>query len=527
MAGINAVAAWSVDTTTAPPSFVPAGRIPTSWWPTDVNVLSDGSLAITSMRGISSGTDDVQYPVGSGNPTRGPMYGSIQLVAAPGASDLAAGETAVAANDAVGGLAGAPTVTCPNGENDFPLPPTNTQGPSKRIDHVFFIVRENKTFDGIFGDFPGANGDAKLTMKASSADMDGLWLDFRRAARQFAISDNYYTSAEVSVQGHVWTAFGRSFDFDERAWFLTGYGGRQLYDTVASQPQGVIDTGRPAEGSVFDWMAANGVPYDAFTEALALVSAPSVGTHDPIHLDLPGGPTQANIAYPDVERACYEAAHLRVFCDLGSFVYALLLNDHTSSVDPSVPSPETMVAVNDEATGMFLDAVSHSPLWKSSLVIVTEDDPADGGDHVENHRTPVLFVSPWVKHGYVSKQHIDVSSLHKIFAHVFGIPYPNGIVQNAALPLDLFASTPDYTPFTYQARQWPLSCGTQPTRAEKMLRDSWGPIDEPDEQPGLGAQVMRVMRGAQATEPTPAMRVQMAEALRRRRGPGGVSRSAR
>ena len=379
------------------------------------------------------------------------------------------------------------------------------------------MVRENKTFDALFGDLQGANGDPSLTMKASSSDMDSLWLDFRDAARKFAISDDYYTSAEVSVQGHVWTVFGRTFDFDERAWFLTGYGGRTSYHTVASQPQGVIDVGRPAEGSVFDWMAANQVPYDAFTEALALISAPPVGTHNPIHFDLPGGPTQANITYPDLERACYEAAHVRVFCDLGNFVYLLLPNDHTSSVDPTVPSPEAMVAVNDEATGMLIDAIAHSPWWKSSLVIVTEDDPADGGDHVENHRTPVLFVSPWVKRGYVSKTHIDVSSLHKIFAHVFGIPYPNAIVANAALPLDLFSSTPDYTPFTYTPRKWPLSCGTEPKLAEKMLKDSWGDTDDVDEQPGLGAQVWRHMRGVEATELTPAIEAQIAESVRRAR----------
>ncbi len=515
MAGLNAVQAWSVDTTKTPPALTVLGMVPTSWWTTDVSVLSGGSLAITSMRGLSSGADPTSYPIGSGNPTRGPMLGGLQIVPAPSASDLTTGAATVAANDRVGALAGAPTVTCPHGENDFPLPPTNTQGKSKQIDHVFFIVRENKTFDGLFGDMKGANGDPSLTMKTSSANMDKLWLNLRDAARAFAISDNYYTSAEVSVQGHVWTAFGRTFDFDERQWFLTGYGGRQVYNTVASQPQGVIDVGRPEEGSVFDWMAQNQVPYDAFTEALALISAPPVGTHNPLHLDLPGGPTQANITYPDLERACYEAAHMRVFCDLGNFVYALLPNDHTSGVDPNTPSPETMVAVNDEATGIFLDAVSHSPWWKSSLVIVTEDDPADGGDHVENHRTPVLFVSPWVKRGYVSKQHIDVSSLHKLFAHVFGIPYPSQIVANASLPLDLFTSTPDYTPYTYHSREWPLSCGVQPTQVEQLLQESWGEVTDVDEQPGLGGQVWRAMRGAPATTMTPEIQAQIDEAQRR------------
>jgi hypothetical protein len=153
-------------------------------------------------------------------------------------------------------------------------------------------------------------------------------------------------------------------------------------------------------------------------------------------------------------------------------------------------------------------------------VIVTEDDPSDGGDHVENHRTPVLFVSPWVKHGYVSKQHIDVSSLHKVFAHVFGIPYPNEIVANASLPLDLFTSTPDYTPFTRQPRQWPLSCGMQPslTLPEKTLSASWGDVDDVDEQPGLGDQVWREMRGLPATEVTPAMQRQMDQSARFVRG---------
>jgi hypothetical protein len=146
---------------------------------------------------------------------------------------------------------------------------------------------------------------------------------------------------------------------------------------------------------------------------------------------------------------------------------------------------------------------------------VTEDDPADGGDHVENHRTPVLFVSPWVKRGYVSKQHIDVSSLHKLFAHVFGIPYPSQIVANASLPLDLFTSTPDYTPYTYHSREWPLSCGVQPTQVEQLLQESWGEVTDVDEQPGLGGQVWRAMRGAPATTMTPEIQAQIDEAQRR------------
>jgi hypothetical protein len=170
-----------------------------------------------------------------------------------------------------------------------------------------------------------------------------------------------------------------------------------------------------------------------------------------------------------------------------------------------------MCAVNDEATGMMLDAISHSPYWKSSLVIITEDDPSSGGEHVDGHRTPLVLVSPWVKRGYVTKTHIDMASLHKIYAHVLGLPYPNVQVEGAMIPFDAFTSTPDYTPVVFTPRTWPLACGMDDAApkvlggsegksvattfaAEEELTKLWD-FSEEDQQPGLGAQVWRAMRG--------------------------------
>jgi len=216
-----------------------------------------------------------------------------------------------------------------------------------------------------------------------------------------------------------------------------------------------------------------------------------------------------NITFNDLPKACHTAARLRVACDIGSFVYMTLPNDHTVGVKSSSPTPETMCAVNDEATGMLVDAVAHSPFWASSLVVITEDDPQQGGDHIDYHRTPLVVVSPWVKRGYVSKTHIDVASLHKLFAHVYGIPYPNAIVAGAALPLDLFSSKPDFTPFERTPRVWPLSCGEEATLAEQSLQASWD-FAEVDEQPGLEAQVWRWMRGEQLHQLTPRMEASIA-----------------
>ena len=101
-----------------------------------------------------------------------------------------------------------------------------------------------------------------------------------------------------------------------------------------------------------------------------------------------------------------------------------------------------------------------------------------------------------------------MASLHKLFAHIFGKPYPNRTVANAALPLDLFSSTPDYTPYTYKPRIWPLGCGKQATAGEKALTDSWD-FDDADEQPGLDAQVTRWMRGRQFEALPPRIRAQV------------------
>jgi hypothetical protein len=504
LAALNAVGAWSVDLSMTPPSITPTGRLPTSWWPAGVAVLSGGGLAVTTMRGHSNGPYDTQAPVGDGDSMNG-VRGGIQLIGPPTMADLSSGETAVETGFNAGTRTGASTVTCPDGaEDDFPVPATNTQGPSKKIDHIYLVVRENKAFDAILGDMPGVNGDPSLTMKKTTTEMNELWVNFRDLVRQFATSDNYYTSAELSIQGHTWTTFGRTSDFTERTWSLTEYS-RSAWDSMV-QPQGVASYGSPVEGSAFDWLIKAGVPTDILGEA---EGAPDVTspTHPSVDLRYPGGFIQ-DIGYPDNEKACYVAARERVFCNLGKFTYMTLPNDHTLGVSPTQASPESMVAVNDEATGILMDAVSHSPAWASSLLFVTEDDPSDGGDHVDHHRTPVVIVSPWVKRGYVSKTHMDIASIHKIAAHVLGLPYPNAIVASAALPLDLFSGTPDMTPYTYTPREWPLTCGEASTLAERRLTESWD-LSDVDRQPGLDAQVWRWMRGQQLEElpPTPGRRV--------------------
>ncbi len=487
LSGIDALAAYEVDLTATPPTLTPAGRLPTSWWPSGIVANADGSLTVVNLRGHPIGP----FPVMNGSGGQDLMKGSIEQIPNPSAADLTAGQAQVSASIAVGVQAGYPQVTCPAGVADFPVPATNTAGPSPLIQHVFFIVRENKTFDSLFGDIPGVDGDASVMMKATTAEMDQVWTNARILARTFTVADNYYTEAVQSTQGHNWTTYGRATDFCERTWS----------DSLRPVPLcGISDVGRPVEGSLFEWLQRNNVVYTILGE---IVGQPLVipTAYNPIDIDYPGGPVQ-NIPYNDLDKACYTAGRLRVACNLGSFTYMTLPNDHTIGVSPTNPTPDTMCAVNDEATGMFLDALSHSPLWASSLVVLTEDDPQAGGDHVDYHRTPLVFISPWVKRGYVSKTHIDVPALHKVFAHVLGLPYPNLDVMSAGIPFDAFTSTPDFTPYTYTPHQIPLACGSAASPAERRLTESWD-FSHGDDQQGLGDQVWRWMRGQQYTELPP------------------------
>jgi hypothetical protein len=263
----------------------------------------------------------------------------------------------------------------------------------------------------------------------------------------------------------------------------------------------VSDVSRPDEGSLFDWLGNNDVPYDILGEIVG-IPAKIPEAHNPLDPKYPGGLIQS-IGYPDIEKACYFAGRARVRCDLGNVVYMTLPNDHTRGVSPSAPTPESMFAVNDEATGMVIEGLSHSALWPRTLVIVLEDDPAQGGESVDYHRTIAVMVSPWVKRGYVSHAQADVPSVHKLLAHLFAIPYPNKAVENAALPLDIFTSTPDYTPYEHVPRKFTIACGDKASSAEKAMTDSWD-MTEPDEQPGLDAQVRRWLSGKQLTSLTPA-----------------------
>ncbi len=494
---LNAVEVFDVDVSGAQPLLTSRGRLPTSWWPTDLAIdAASGRLLVLAGRGHGVGTGRTGKRFGPGyGEIAESMHGSVESIdlTALDAASLATFSAQVQKNADLADVGGYPAPSCPAGVDDFPVPVTNTQGASKQIRHVVFIVRENKNFDGVFGDLGGAvDGHADLVL--DPGQMPALYPNFRGIAKTWTAADNYYTDAEYSNQGHVWTTYGRTTDYTERTWMIGAAG----YGRTAGG--GVTVAGRAEEGSVFEWLLAQKIPFDVLGEGTGLPAVPTDGSRNPLDLNYPG--IAQNIGLEDVTKSCYFAARARVKCDLNGFVYMTLPNDHTFGGSGGRPTPETMIAVNDEATGDVLDALGRSPFWKDTLVIVTEDDPQDGADHVDLHRTPIIFAGPWVKKGYVAHGHYDVASLIKLFAHLNGLPYPNEVVARAPLPLEMFTSTPDYATWTAIARTWPRACNAS-SSAFAYEAAGWD-FSDVDEQPGLGAQVRRML-GASPTERGPLL----------------------
>jgi hypothetical protein len=442
LSGINAIDVYSYDPSSTKTPILPLGRIPTSWWPTAIRLRADGSLVVTSAKG--HGTGPATGTLTTPDLTRGAMA----LIPPPTADDLVGMSATVVASRQATVTSGYPTVTCSGKSYDFPVPLSNNGAPSAQIQHVVYIVRENKTFDSMFGDMPGVNGDPQDVL--SPGRMDEIWANTRAIAKTFTNFDDYGMDAEQSLQGHIWTTYGRSTDYIERVWSSTW--GRNV-----RLPRAGIDTnfGAPAEGSLFVWAERYQVPYVDMGEIVGV---------GPQGLDVKYPGLVFSLVAPDTEKACYIAARARALCDLPTLTYVGLPNDHTYGTDPGKPTPELMIAVNDVGTGMILDAISHSPIWPNTLVIVTEDDPQTGEDHVDAHRTPLFMASPWIKRGYVSHTALGTASIHKLIANILGKPYANESVAEAAIPFDAFTSTPDYTPYTYMPLQTQVSCNPSQDR---------------------------------------------------------------
>jgi DNA-binding beta-propeller fold protein YncE len=470
-AGENAVQAFDLG------SMKSLGRIPTAWYPTAVAVESDGTLLIASAKGLGAGPSD--HAPGKNDY----MQGTLQVVPPPSASDLQTGDATVLAN-----LSRPKSyevaLTCTGSDKSFTLP-ADRSGKTP-IEHVFLIVRENKTYDAVLGDLPGANGDPSLALFGGDTTPN-----LHALATRFANLDNFYSLAEQSLQGHEWTTTNASNDYTEKGWNTTwGRATRPLGAFSAAENLGHLTL--PGHPTVWGMLDAASVSYHNYGEIVN--SSNAIHTYD---VNYPG--VFFNTSVKDVDKIAYVIENLqdKTFA-LERFSYISLPNDHTVGTSPGKPTPQSMIADNDEATGRFVDALSHSNYWPRSALFLIEDDPQDGGDHVEIHRSPCLVISPWARAGYTSSVHYDVPAMYKTISLLLGTPPINQRDANAAAFYDVFATKADTRPYTFIPRK--VADDLNPMDAPLGEESARIDFSQPDQAP-LGRILWKAVHGRDAEPP--------------------------
>ena len=433
----------------------PEGFVPTEWMPMSMAFLN-GKLFVATDKGKGAGPNP--YPPADQQPVRGMpkktnyiatlLYGSLAVLnEAEIEANLAQSTQAVLESNRM--KAAAEKITFSDGSHN-------------RIKHVIYIIKENRTYDQIFGDLeqngkPVGNGDKSLTMFGEEVTPN-----LHKLALQFGVLDNFYDSGEVSGDGHVWSNAAIGTDYLEKTWQQSYRGGQRTYDfegVVADGlplEQNIPDVNEPESGYLWGNLARHGKTYYHFGEYIAETFCDEVKTSNPqqgpmmagqacAHKAIaPGEPIPAewgggvnkwpwpipliatanatkpelvghfdpaapdfNLAIPDQIRVEVFLRHLKQWeadkaqgrDTMPNFIQLRLPDDHTNGTVPGKPTPKASVSDNDLAVGRAVDAISHSKFWDDTAFFILEDDAQAGADHVDAHRSIGVIVSKYAPHG--------------------------------------------------------------------------------------------------------------------------------
>jgi hypothetical protein len=330
-----------------------------------------------------------------------------------------------------------------------PIP--NRVGASSPIKHVFYVIRENRTYDQILGDLPKANGDPELTLFGEEITPNAHAL-----ATTFTTFDNFYVDAEVSYDGHAFSTGAYATDFVEKMWpanygrreglYLSegGYKMRNPYGNIAAPPQGYLwDFAKRAGVSVRSYGE-----FGAQETAGGEVKATVPGLDGLVHPSFP----PFDLSIPDAQRVDVWLEEFHKFEREGGLPQLSIIrlgNDHTQGTAPGARTPRAMVAENDVAVGRLIEAISHSKFWRESAIFILEDDAQNGPDHVDAHRSVLLAVSPFSRRGAVDSTLYTTSGVLRTMELILGIQ-PMSQYDAAATPMyNAFQTTPVPTPFSH------------------------------------------------------------------------------
>lgn len=422
------------------------GFIPTGWYPTNVRVAGK-KIFVSNGKGFSSmanpdgpqpikKTDDSGVHLGISAQKEvqyiGSLFkGTLSIIDSPTDSQLELFSKQVYANTPFNKQ----VEVISKGSANNPIP--NVQGGKSPIKYVFYVIKENRTYDQIFGDIKKGNGDSTLCIFPEKVTPNHHAL-----ANEFVLLDNFYVDAEVSADGHNWSMAAYATDYTEKTW-PTSYGSRGgTYDYEGSRK-----IAYPRDGYIWDYAKRAGISYRSYGEFV---------TKDGPTLNSLIGHTATkypgyNLDIKDVDRISAFKADFDSLLSINSvaqFNTIRLGNDHTSGQRIGKPTPTAYLADNDLALGLLVEHISNSSIWNESAIFVLEDDAQNGPDHVDAHRSPAFVISPYVKRNSVNSSMYSTSGMLRTMELILGLP-PMSQYDAAAVPLsDCFTNTPDFKPYT-------------------------------------------------------------------------------
>lgn len=472
------------------------GLIPTGWYPGAIRLSADGkTLYVANVKGHGSLSPTRAAEKGKNSHDH---LGSISIIDLPDADQLAKYTQEVNENNRLAySLAGLEEPR----PDARPLPLPNRHGEPSVFQYVLYIIKENRTYDQVFGDLKEGNGDPNLVIFGEEVTPNHHAL-----ARQFTLFDNFYCSGVLSADGHSWVNDAYVTDYLEKS-----FGGfTRSYPYEGSDPLAFPNTG-------FLWnnALAHKKTFRNFGEFVKTTYTPKSATWSNVYSDFVNGTSKVKIQIkpnmaslepyshpsypgfplttPDVYRAKLFLDELKNYEAKGSMpnlIYLFLPCDHTNGTRAGSPTPKAMVADNDLALGRIVEGVSKSKFWPKTCIFVVEDDPQNGYDHVDGHRTVALVISPHTKRAFVDSTCYNQTGMVKSIELILGLPPMTQFDLSATPMVQCFTDKPDLTPYTALPNRIPLDQMNKPLGqlngkelywAKKSMELNFEKEDEADE----------------------------------------------
>ncbi len=472
------------------------GFVPTGWYPTAARALTDGRLVVLNGKGSQS------YPNPKGpNPTVRQRNMDIQYVAhiQTGSASFIPALT----DDSLAGYTDEVKSNSPYTDAKLDAIPA---GIPAAIQHVIYIVKENRTYDQVLGDIGKGESDPSLCLFKENVSPN-----HHKLAREFALFDNFYVNSDVSADGHNWSTSAIANDFVVKMW-PSNYAGRNPnYGFEGGEPAAY-----PPAGYLWTNAAAAGVSMRNYGYWVENKKEPGP---DGVQIDKVLDPALAKVTnlkyrsfdtdYPDVKRAqtfLDDLAQFESANQMPKLIFMRLGNDHTSGTTPGKIAPLSAFADNDYALGMIVEAVSRSKFWGSSAIFVLEDDAQNGPDHVDSHRSPAFLISPYTHTGAIDSNMYNTTSVLRTIELILHM-HPMTHFDAGARPMTASFSR-QASPAPYQAEKPRVSLddrnpANSATAARSARLDfSQADLNDDDE---LNDILWRAIRGTEPPAPTRSM----------------------